>query len=168
MPADWIKNAAKSVVPAGARRWLRIQQKHATRGPVELWQTRPVSREFGIDRGQPIDRHYIEEFLKGHARDIRGNVLEVAEDMYTKRFGSKNVVQSQILHPLPNAGENVIVADLTNASNIPTGSFDCIILTQTLQFIFDVPAALRQTRRILRPGGVLLATVSGISQISRY
>jgi hypothetical protein len=43
-----------------------------------------------------------------------------------------------------------------------------VILTQTLQVIYDVPAALRTLHRILKPGGVALVTVAGISKISRY
>src|SRR5262249_1011366 len=47
-------------------------------------------------------------------------------------------------------------------------SFDCIILTQTLQFIYDVRPAVGNLHRILKPQGVLLATVPGISQISQH
>jgi SAM-dependent methyltransferase len=57
---------------------------------------------------------------------------------------------------------------LTSADHIPSDTFDCVILTQTLQVIYDVPAALRTLYRILKPGGVALVTVAGISKISRY
>jgi hypothetical protein len=43
-----------------------------------------------------------------------------------------------------------------------------VILTQTLQFIYDVPSALRTVARIVKPGGAVLATVPGITPISRY
>ncbi len=43
-----------------------------------------------------------------------------------------------------------------------------MICTQTLPFIYDVHRAVRTVHRILAPGGVLLATFAGISQISRY
>jgi SAM-dependent methyltransferase len=58
-----------------------------------------------------------------------------------------------------------IVADLATAGHIPSDTFDCIILTQTLQYIFDLPAAVRAIYRILAPGGVLLASVPGICPI---
>ena len=47
----------------------------------------PVSRSFGFDRGTPVDRRYIEQFLARHAAAIRGDVLEVGDDGYTRRFG---------------------------------------------------------------------------------
>ena len=49
-----------------------------------LRQVTPFSREFGYDRGQPIDRYYIEQFLSAHASDVRGHVLEIADDTYTR------------------------------------------------------------------------------------
>ncbi len=61
-----------------------------------------------------------------------------------------------------------IIADLTRADHIPSNIFDCAIVTQTLHEIYDVRAVIRTIFRILRPGGVLLATVPGISQIDRY
>jgi SAM-dependent methyltransferase len=139
-------------------------------GSVRLGSLRrisPLSREFGYDRGLPIDRYYIEAFLSTHASDIRGHVLEVADDTYTRRFGGDRVSRSDVLHVAAEP-DATIIADLTRADHLPSATFDCVILTQTLQFIFDVPAALRTVERILRPGGVLLATVPGISAISRY
>ena len=59
------------------------------------------------------------------------------------------------------------MADLADAAHVPADAFDCIILTQTLHLIFDVPAAVATIHRILAPGGVVLATVPGISQIDR-
>jgi SAM-dependent methyltransferase len=59
-----------------------------------------------------------------------------------------------------------LVGDLTSAEHLPGEAFDCAIVTQTLHLIFDYRAALRSLHRILRPGGVLLLTVPGISQMS--
>jgi SAM-dependent methyltransferase len=168
MRAVWIKQIAKMLVPENTRRWLRSRQKQISRGPVNLHQTEPMSRVFGMDRGEPIDRYYIEKFLLEHAEDIRGRVLEIGDDTYTKKYGGLQVFQGDILHAVSGNPKATIVADLTAADAIPSGSFDCIILTQTLQFVFDLSAALSHVARILKPGGVVLATVPGISQISRY
>jgi hypothetical protein len=47
-------------------------------------------------------------------------------------------------------------------------SFDCLILTQVLPFIYDVPSAVGTIRDVCRPGGAALVTLPGISQVSRY
>ena len=123
---------------------------------------------FGLDRGNAIDRYYIENFLGRFANDIRGHVLEVGDNTYTVRFGGEHVVKSDVLHVTSGNPQATIVADLSNGHDSPSDAFDCIILTQTLQYIYDVRAALRTLYRILKPHGVLLATFPGISQVSRY
>lgn len=130
----------------------------------------PISRQFGLDRAERercIDIAFIEQFLVRHRADIRGRVLEIGDNRYTNKFGGPAVEASDILHVQP-VGHATIVADLTHADAIASDSFDCIICTQTLQFVFDVRAAVKTLYRILRPGGVLLASCTGISQISRY
>jgi SAM-dependent methyltransferase len=127
-----------------------------------------VSRLFGFDRGLCLDRYYIERFLGRHAADIRGRVLEVADNGYTRRFGEDRVMTSDVLHLDPEDPKATIVADLTCADTIPPDAFDAIVLTQTLQFVYDIRAALSTLHRILKPGGVLLVTLPGISQISRF
>jgi len=100
--------------------------------------------------------------------DIHGHVLEIADNSYTRRFGGDRAVQSDVLHVMEGEPTATIVGDLTCADHIPSDTFDCAILTQMLQFIYDVPAALRTVRRIVKPAGAVLATVPGITPISRY
>ena len=134
----------------------------------DLRQMEPVSRSFGVERGLPIDRYYIETFLDGNQRDIHGRVLEVGDPAYTHRFGSDRVSRSDVLHVDDDNANATVVGDLTSAEHIESDSFDCIICTQTLMFIYDVRLAVRTLHRILKPGGVVLATIAGISQICRW
>jgi SAM-dependent methyltransferase len=127
----------------------------------------PVSGSIGFDRGQPIDRYYIEEFLSAHSSDIKGRTLEFGNRAYTLKFGGDKVVKSDVLCVEEGNPEATIIADLTGAHQIQSGSFDCIIMTQTLQMIYDFHPALMHLHRILKPGGVLLVTTHGISKICR-
>lgn len=177
MPNAWLRVVKPAGITETICRWCRILGKQL-RWPIvgcvrfgDFRRVQPISRVFGLDRGeraQCIDRYYIEEFLSVRASDIRRHVLEIAEDTYTVRFGKGHVTHSDVLHVNDTNPRATLIADLTKADNIPSNSFDCIICTQTLQFIYDVEAAVRTLHRILRPGGVLLATLAGISQISRY
>jgi SAM-dependent methyltransferase len=132
----------------------------------DLRTTGPVSRDFGFDRGTPIDRYYIERFLAAHSTDVRGHVMETGTDMYTRRFGGEFAARSDVLHYAADNPRATIVGDLTKHGDLPERQFDCIICTQTLQFLFDVEAAVGNLYRALKPRGVLLVTSSGISQIS--
>lgn len=128
-----------------------------------LRRTTPLSRFWGQDRGRPVDRYYIESFLEKHRADVRGRVLEVGDPSYTRLFGGDRVTVSDVLHVDEGNPQATIVGDLADAPQIADDTFDCIILTQTLQLIFDVNGALATLHRILRPGGVLLATFPGIT-----
>jgi glycosyltransferase involved in cell wall biosynthesis len=168
-------HVAQKLMPAPVYCWvssrLRGQEYHPPVGWVRfgnLRRTTPLSQMFGYDRASPIDRYYIENFLAAHQSDIRGHVLEIAEDNYTRRFGGDRVTKSDVLHLDPDTPKTTLVGDLTTADHIPSDTFDCILLTQTLQFIYDVPSALKTVFRILKPSGVVLVTIPGISPISRY
>jgi len=163
------------ILPVPVRCWLQAYRQGHEYNPSVGWarfgslrRIAPISRAFGKDRGLPIDRYYIERFLAAQAPDIRGRVLEIGYDTYTHRFGGDRVTRSDVLHVMQGNPKATIVADLTCGDDIPSDTFDCIILTQTLQFIYDVEAALKTLYRILKPGGILLATFGGISQISRW
>jgi SAM-dependent methyltransferase len=132
----------------------------------DLRRLRPLSERFGFDRGKPIDRYYIEDFLGRHGGDITGRVLEVGDASYTSRFGD-GVTRSEVIDRDESNPHATIVGDLTRADHVGSGSFDCVICTQVLLLIFDVRAAIRTLERILRPGGVLLVTVPGITKVSR-
>jgi hypothetical protein len=133
-----------------------------------LRRSQPISRIFGLDRGQPIDRYYIEKFLSRYRADVQGRVLEIAGREYTNKFGAGRTVQSDVLHAEPGNPEATLIGDLTTGAGIPRSAFDCVLLTQTLPFIYDFKNAIAHTRDALRPRGVALVTVPGISQISRY
>lgn len=157
------------------RRWQPIQQWLGQKHPpvyVErlnyLRRLQKIGSTLGFDRGVCIDRYYIEKFLSAYAQDVRGEVLEIGGDTYTQRFGGSRVTRSDVLHKTEDNPNATIVADLTCADNIAQSTFDCVILPQTLQYIYELPAAIRTLHHILKPGGVALATFPGIAFISRY
>jgi SAM-dependent methyltransferase len=172
---ETVKTVVKTVLPVALVGWLRKQRRRWSRRPPVGWvrfgslrRLHPIDSNFGIGRGQVIDRYYIERFLGQHASAIHGRVLEVGGNHYTERFGGERVNRSDVLHYVAGNPKATIVGDLTEARDIPSDAFDCVILTQTLQVIYDIRAAIRSAYRILKPGGTLLVTCHGISQISSY
>jgi glycosyltransferase involved in cell wall biosynthesis/SAM-dependent methyltransferase len=170
-----VKRFARSTLPAKVQHWLRVRWHGPDYCPPvgcvdfgSLRRLQPVSRVFGFDRGLPIDRYYIEYFLSKHAADIRGHVLELGDNAYTRKFGGDRVTKSDVLHAVEGNPEATMVADLTRAEQLRSEIFDCIICTQTLMFIYDVRAAVQTLERLLKPSGILLVTLAGVShQISR-
>ncbi len=133
----------------------------------DLERATPLSSDFGFDRGGAIDRFYIEEFLETNAQAIRGTVLEIGDNEYTLKFGRTCVSKSDILHIDSSNEKATYVADIAHAPQMPSEYFDCIIFTQTLHLIYDFKSALATCYRILKPGGTLLLTVPGITQVDK-
>lgn len=129
---------------------------------------RPMSYLWGVDRGVPIHRHYVEQFLQEFSYDIRGHGLEFQEDSYTSRFGADRIIKSDILEKESGNPNATIVADITKPNDIPSAKFDFIICTYVLHLISDVDAALSELWRMLKPGGVLLAAVPQVHMAAPY
>lgn len=128
--------------------------------------TEPIGRAFGGDRGKPLDRYYIEDFLHRHAADIRGRVAEIGEDLYTSAIGGERVRRCEIVDaPESRNPHAAYLGDLQTGEGLPKNAFDCILLVQTLHMLYDVRGAVDTAHRALAPGGVVLATVPGITSI---
>lgn len=161
-------DALRDNIPSEQRGRLRQRLRRLSR-PAWLGTIRrvtPLSNHWGFDRGTPVDRYYVERFLGEHRHDIHGHVLEVKDSSYTDRFGTA-VQHRDVLDINPANPHATVVADLAAADAIPSDQFDCFVLTQTLQLIYDTRAAVAHAHRVLRPGGVLLATVPSVSRVVR-
>ncbi|HEU4703998.1 MAG TPA: methyltransferase domain-containing protein, partial [Conexibacter sp.] len=58
-----------------------------------------------------------------------------------------------------------VVADLQCAPRLVSDRYDCLLLPHVLQLLEEPAAALAECVRVLRPGGVLLATVPAVGRI---
>jgi SAM-dependent methyltransferase len=179
-----LKALVKQIVPSRWRRFVRVHAKRVW-PPIglirfgSLRRLTPIAAAFG-ERGQPIDRYYVERFLRRQSGqedyvlgDIRGHTLEIGDDFYSRMFGHwgdperTTIEKLDVLSADAAAPEATIIGDLGASDNLPADTFDCVICTQTLLLIYDVRAAIATLHRILKPGGVLLATVPGISPVCR-
>jgi SAM-dependent methyltransferase len=162
----FLRRTVRAVVPAAVWRGAKRVKSRTRAVSARMLMGRnvePLSYLWGSDRGLPLHRYYLQQFLDEFCGDIRGRCLEFRDDSYTSRYGGPAVTRLDILHLDDTHPAATIVADLTKPNDIPTGTFDCIVCTQVLHLIFEVDRAVSELWRILKPGGVLLATVPHIS-----
>ena len=114
--------------------------------------TRPFGDRYAYGRGESIDRRYIEEFLRQHRDSIRGRCLEVGDDRYTRQFGGDALRTVDILDVDTSNPKATIIGDLQSLPQVDSGSFDCVIVTQVLQYLEEPAAGVRELLRILAPG----------------
>jgi SAM-dependent methyltransferase len=174
--ATGLRRVATILLPERLRKWIRGQQRRFKLQSIpvgtvsfgDLKRLSPISPIFGIDRDLiSIERYYIEDFLKSHRSDIKGRALEMGEPLYIGKFGDGDVTQVDVMSYVEGNPKATIVADLTSCPHVLDNSFDCIIITQTLQMIYEVQRAVENLHRILKPGGVVLATSHGITKVAR-
>ena len=129
--------------------------------PLPRWgnlrRTTPLSGTFGFERGTPVDRYYLHRFLDDHRALITGDVLEVQTNSYTKRFGHDlGRTDSFDIVPLFNP---TYLIDLGHSERVlPEAAYDCVLLPQTLPHLRELDLCLSQAMRVVRPGGVILAS----------
>src|SRR5579872_1643843 len=150
------------------KRSLQLLKRNLSRPRgIDFESAYPVSDYFGDDRGTPVDRFYIDAFLHHNRNLIRGRVLEVAEDTYSRKYGN-HPDSIDVLHYERHTPGATLTGDLSRPETLPDSLFDCFICTQTIHVIYNYMDAIRGARQLLKPGGTLLCTLSGIAQISRY
>jgi hypothetical protein len=61
-------------------------------GPDGEWPTHyALKLQMGTDRGLPVHRYYVDQFLTEFASDIQGHCLEFQDPQYAPRFGGSAV-----------------------------------------------------------------------------
>jgi len=167
-------SALKQFLPRRLRNWLCLRRLNVERQllPFDrvtdfsvLRRIRPYRPLFGWRRGRCVDRFYIEQFLSQHSQDIRGRAVEIGKNLYMAQFGGNRITRADVLDFVDGPGIT-LCADLASAPAIPDNSFDSIICTQTLMYVYDLRAAVKTLHRTLAPGGVALITLAGITQLA--
>ena len=167
-----IKIIFNSLFPVSALRTMSTKQTACSFIPSpghisfgDMRRLSPLSDDYGCMKDDSIDRYYIERFFANNASDIRGSVLEIGREGYAIRFGETRVKKTETLYlhdAIYVTHENTI--NLGNADHVPPNTYDCIIVPHKLQYVYEMKEALVTLYRILKPGGVLLATLPGISK----
>ncbi len=135
---------------------------------LSLMNLLPVSKTYGADRGGSIVRYYIDDYLSENQQAIKGDILEIGDDHYTKRFmktGDKSFVMK--FAPTVQDSDYCFSGNLINGDGFNDRKFDCIIMTQVLNFVENIEKTPEIVINALKPGGCALITVSGITPICR-
>lgn len=133
---------------------------------INMLPLEPYGRTFGTERGKAVDRVYIERFLKLYNEDIKGSVMEIASPEYTRMFGKERVTEEIVLHV--KGWGNTIKGNFETGEGIENDMADCLICTQTLQYVFNLQETAKNIYKLLKKNGVALITVPGIKSLSIY
>jgi SAM-dependent methyltransferase len=122
----------------------------------------PYSRTFGLERGKPVGRYYVEKFLRENAHRVRGRCLEFGAARYRPLFPQAEAYQ--VIDVVPRPGVD-FVCDIHDVSSMPAAAFDTIICTQVFEHLAYPERAARSIAALLKPGGLLLLTAPFINNV---
>lgn len=161
-----VKSKIRNIIPKSL---LARYYRFRNRGELKpsMLKAPAVSRLFGLDRGTPVDRFFIEEFLRHHSISFQGDGLEIGEIRYLNQFNKNLKSAKSIVLDSPKT-PNEIYGDLTLHHSLPSEVADIFVCTQTLNFIYNIDDAILGIHKVLKQNGVALITVASICQISRY
>ena len=126
----------------------------------------PLSRRWAHERGTHVTRHFIDRFMARNRQDITGVVLEIKNRRYTDSLGH-GITQADVLDVDASNRDANIITDLAQADCVRSELYDCFMLNETLQFVFDLNAGVGHAHRVLKPGGVLLVSVPCIGAFDK-
>ena len=142
-------------------------RKNTIISAVAQMEVKPISEQFGSERGTPVDRIYIEKFIRKYSNYIKGAVLEIEDAIYTHKYGKENVKHSIVMDVSNQSDKIDFNANIESGEGVQECLVDCFIITQTLMYIYDLESAAKNIVKFLKPGGVALITCSGLSQNSK-
>jgi hypothetical protein len=131
----------------------------------DLRRLEPLSPFWGGERGLCVDRLFIERFLAAHADDVHGRVLAYHDAHYATRYGRHRLRGCDVLDADATNPAATAVADLQHAPQLASDTYDCVLLPHVLQLLDEPAAALAECVRVLKPGGVLLASVPAAGRV---
>jgi hypothetical protein len=121
---------------------------------IQFRRLSPLSE--GRQRGTPIVRFYWAKYLEQHQADIRGDALEIGTTATLRQYGGSALHRADALDVTAHSTDVTVVADLSQADQLSSDSYDCFINQFTMHLLYDAEAALFHSVRLLRAGGVLL------------
>jgi len=146
-------------------KWFGLKRR-VTRLSIVKTPGKPVSAVFGLERGNSIDRYWIEGYLARHRSDAPGEALESGDTNYIRKYyPNMRHFEAEIERQTKPEG---VVCNLDVGAPQLAGRFDVFVATQVFNFVFDTRAAVGHAAAVLKRGGVMIGSVGGISQISRY
>lgn len=125
----------------------------------------PLDRQYGMGRGVPIARYYINRYFERIAPRIHGTVLEFGAPTYS---ASLNCTSETI--SIDESDRPTLLMDICDpaVAQLKGGSYDFIICTSVLHLVPDPRHAVDNMHDLLKPGGTLLLAEKAVSIVDPW
>lgn len=128
-------------------------------------KTFPMCHACGFTRGTPIDRYYLQKFVREINDQVVGDVLEIGAVPKDKEFYDFSDRKSyKVLNLEPGIGVN-LVGDAHDLTLIETESVDSVIIFNVLEHCYAPWQVLQNIHTWLKPGGKCFCLVPNAQRL---
>ena len=127
----------------------------------------PVDANYGFGRGTPIDRFYLDIFLRKIKKNVCGKILEIGADQ--KRLDLKKYKPGARFDSLDIEGKSkpTFTANAEVQSILKPRSYDSILAFNVLGHCRNPFSVTKNMHTWLRPGGIAFCAVSSSQRVGR-
>jgi SAM-dependent methyltransferase len=125
----------------------------------------PLDRHYGMGRGVPIARTYINRYMSAIADRVHGKVLEFGVPTYAAAFDCALETIS-----IDASEQPTVLMDICDPAVVrfKGGAYDFIICTSVLHLVSDPRLAVANLHELLKPGGTLVVAEKMISIVDPW
>lgn len=108
--------------------------------------------------GQPLFHAYLQEVL---GKKTSGRVLNVGAGIVSKQYEYPRRVNNSEYHSLEISADTrpTYVGDVRHMPQVPSEYYDWVIAIAVLEHLDDMPAAMNEITRVLKPGGFVYLSI---------
>ena len=130
-----------------------------------LW---PFSQRFGFDRGAPVDRYYLQQFVRSIRPVVRGRCLEIGGSRWSNWFYRFDVDEFRSLELEQSRIADDLVGDAADRGVLDPASWDSILAFHVLEHCPNPFAVVSNMRAWLRPNGHACIAVPCAQRVHSY
>jgi SAM-dependent methyltransferase len=129
---------------------------------LEEMITNSMQEKVTYIKGISQSRKESNKWLRENCKDIKGKVLSIGSmnDRGGTGHSYKDYFQSAESYTTSDIeGDVDLILDVTNMKFVKDGEYDCVYLSGVLEHVPDFMAGVREIKRVLKKGGMLILGV---------
>lgn len=133
----------------------------------DFLRLRPMSRDFGISRGTPVDRVYSDFFREKVTEFIQGDCLEIGPVPGYRDRLLQNVDSYKTMDVVVQEGQVVdYLGSISNKNTLLPDSFDTIVAIRVLEHVENISDAVATMHKALKKGGYALVCCTTAQRVN--
>jgi len=134
----------------------------------DLRRKYPICPFYGMTRGTPIDRYYLQKFIRKIKKEVTGKAIEFGGTRSEFSQYQFSLVNEYLAVDIIETPEVDIVGNIFDKSLFKNNSCDSIIIFNVLEHLDNPDKAIDNMNHWLKPGGKIFCMVPNAQRVHFY